>query len=109
MGAAIVRMPSLVVPPRNNAAAAADDSSSSSAAGQLDYGFYCSGCHKMRLQFEQRTLPAHVAAQLFPPTLKDRRRAMDAIALRLWSTQGFIEHVGKCYGAQILLQSMRSA
>ncbi|KAL8381588.1 hypothetical protein RB595_005732 [Gaeumannomyces hyphopodioides] len=96
MGAAIIRMPSLRV-----ARQAGDD-----GFPPLDYGVYCGGCQKVRMLFEQGMLPGHVALELFPPALKSRRRVVEAVAQRLWPTEGFVDHVGKCYGAQMLLQSM---
>ncbi|KAL8347242.1 hypothetical protein RB601_003235 [Gaeumannomyces tritici] len=99
MGAAIVRMPSL----RGGGAGAGDESG---CCSPLDHGVYCDGCQKVRMLFEQGMLPGHAALELFPPGIKSRRRVVEAGAQRLWSTEGFVDHVAKCYGAQILLQSM---
>ncbi|KAI6382251.1 hypothetical protein MCOR25_000839 [Pyricularia grisea] len=90
-GVAVVRMPYLAGPQHRPA--------------DLDSGRLCRGCLVTQTHYRSGKLPGAVAAAMWPSDLVDGgKRAMEAITTRLWTRDGFAEHVRECYGARLLLR-----
>lgn len=68
---------------------------------QIEYGHWCRGCEWM---YDQRhRLPAEIVIQIVPADDVDPDRVLLRMARTAYSTNGFVEHIQHCYGAQILL------
>ncbi|KAI1148487.1 hypothetical protein F4825DRAFT_433927 [Nemania diffusa] len=68
--------------------------------GVADIGRLCRGCEYISRNFE--VLPDHVKAQIVPEGV-DKKMPLRAIATRLRSKRGFVEHIVGCYGVERLL------
>ncbi|EHA51271.1 hypothetical protein MGG_09760 [Pyricularia oryzae 70-15] len=90
-GVAVVRMPYLPGPQHKPV--------------ELDRGRLCRGCLVTQTHYRSGKLPGGVAAAMWPSDLVDGgRRAMEAITTRLWTRDGFEEHLRECYGARLLMR-----
>lgn len=68
---------------------------------EIEYGHWCRGCEWMYDQRHQ--LPAETVAQIVPADDVDPDRVLLRMARTAYSTNGFVEHIQHCYGAQKLL------
>ncbi|KAI0533865.1 hypothetical protein GGR58DRAFT_94157 [Xylaria digitata] len=69
-------------------------------AGQADSGRLCRGCEYISQNFD--SLPDHIKAPIVPPGV-DKSIPLRAIATRLRSRRGFVDHISNCYGVKRLL------
>ncbi|RBR05895.1 uncharacterized protein FIESC28_11259 [Fusarium coffeatum] len=65
-------------------------------------GVLCQGCVVTYSHYVQGMLPQHTLSQLVPADVGPYRPLL-ALLTRLWSQEGFREHVHECYGVRRLL------
>ncbi|RGP61840.1 hypothetical protein FSPOR_9672 [Fusarium sporotrichioides] len=65
-------------------------------------GVLCKGCLVTYSHYMQGILPPHTFSQIVPADVGPYRPLL-ALLARLWSPEGFLEHVHECYGARSIL------
>ncbi|KAL2752763.1 hypothetical protein ACRALDRAFT_1052560 [Sodiomyces alcalophilus JCM 7366] len=67
-----------------------------------DYGRLCKGCRLVNELHSRGLLPADVLEHLVPRGIRPSR-PLRALTTRLYSREGFVEHIKTCYGANELI------
>ncbi|KAM5346588.1 hypothetical protein ACJ41O_009593 [Fusarium nematophilum] len=67
----------------------------------VEHGHLCQGCRVTYGHYVQGALPATTMSELVPSGVGAYRPLL-ALLTRLWTRNGFLEHVSQCYGARRL-------
>ncbi|KAJ3570281.1 hypothetical protein NPX13_g5777 [Xylaria arbuscula] len=70
--------------------------------GRADHGVVCKGCVRAQEDYQHKSMPAHVVAELVSPGTHPSR-PLSALGVRLRSRDEFVDHVKHCYGVSRFL------
>ncbi|KAI0870169.1 F-box domain-containing protein [Hypoxylon argillaceum] len=79
---------------------------SRTAPGVIEHGLWCKGCKWTYNQYRHDQIPAHVIADMVPRDCDPDRVLFDRTRCAR-SRIGLLAHVGRCYGAQQLLEKWK--